>query len=341
MKKKLLLTGLVMGAIAVANQTWAQESPVPFPNLPAPSGTNGPFVLLIATDPTALEGTSTGSFTLIRNGGTNALTVSLGISGSASNGVDYSTIPTNVTIPAGFLAIDIPVSPIVDTNNRGNKTVTLTIQPGTNYQTGGDHRATVTIIDDVFNTPAPTVSISSPTNGSTFAFPAPISITADPSDPGATITSVSFFANDEFLGKVTNSPYTLTWSNAHAGHYALFARAVDNLNQSAVSTPVDITVTTVLPVVAITSPTNGQNFTAHQDIPIDATVTDASSAASIAKVTFYANNHVLGTVTNAPYQIVWSNAPAGFYGLEAAATDNVGQKAYSKTVVINVSRPPQ
>jgi hypothetical protein len=37
--------------------------------------------------------------------------------------------------------------------------------------------------------------------------------------------------------------------------------------------------------------------------------------------------------------VTWSNAPAGLYNLQAAATDNVGQRGYSKGVVINITRP--
>jgi hypothetical protein len=326
MNKQLLLTSLIAGAMTLGSQLHAQNSE--------------PFVTITATDPMALEGTSTGAFTLIRNGDTSsALTVDLGIGGSASNGVDYAQITNEVTIPAGYLAIDIAVTPIVDTTDRGNKTVVLTIKTNADYQVGGERRATVTIIDDVFNTPVPTVSLVEPTNGSTFEFPAGITLTADAGDSGgATITSVSFFVDDDLLGRVTNAPYTLVWTNGHGGRHMLFARAVDNLGQSALSTPIEVTITDILPAVQITSPTNGQNFSAHQDIPIAATVTDADSAATIARVTFYANGRSLGSVTNTPYQIAWSNAPAGFYTLQAAATDNVGQKAYSKGVQINVSR---
>jgi hypothetical protein len=123
------------------------------------------------------------------------------------------------------------------------------------------------------------------------------------------------------------------------GTYTLFARAVDNLNQSALSPLVQITVTEVLPVVAITTPTNGSSFTAHQDIPIAAAVTDAAPGATIRSVAFYDNGLLLDSVTNAPYQIIWSNAPAGFYTLQAKATDNTGLRAYSKGVFINISEP--
>ncbi len=104
---------------------------------------------------------------------------------------------------------------------------------------------------------------------------------------------------------------------------------------------VNITVTDVLPKVVITTPTNGSSFSAHENIPIAADVTDANTSATIAMVAFYANGRFLGSVTNTPYSIVWSNAPAGFYGLEATATDNIGQRGFSKTVEINVTRPPR
>ncbi len=337
MNEKLMLTCVITTALAFGSQSRAQ-TPDPTPASP----TNEPFVMISATDPTALEGTSSGAFTVIRNGDTNAaLTVFLGIGGSASNGVDYAQTTNEVTIPAGYLAIDIAVQPIVDTVNRGNKTVVLTIETNASYQIGGDHRATVNIIDDVFNTPAPTVAIIDPTNGSTFAYRSDITLTAEASDPGASIDYVSFYANDDFLGRVTNAPYTLVWTNAKAARYTLFARTVDNLNQSTISAPIQISITDVLPMVTITTPTNGENFVAHQNIPIAADVTDADSSATIASVSFYEHEHLLGTTTNAPYQIVWTNAPQGFYTLQAAATDNAGQRGFSKGVVINISKPPR
>ena len=200
------------------------------------------IVEIRATDPYALEGTSTASFTLVRHGDTNAaLDVALSFSGSGSNGVDYQAVSNTVTIPAGFLAVDIPITPIVV--NTGNKTVTLTIETNSAYVSGFHRRATVNIIDDTFNDPLPTVTITSPTNGSTFSAPATITATAAATDPDFNISSVSFFADDLFLGRATNSPFSVTVTNVRAGHYEIFARAVDTAGQSAFSTPVSISVT--------------------------------------------------------------------------------------------------
>jgi len=298
-----------------------------------------PYVQLLATDPTALEGTSSGAFTLIRYGpNTSNLEVFLAISGTASNGVDYATISGTVTIPSGSQAVDILVEPIVDTARRGNKTVALSVKTNANYQVGGFRHASVSIVDDVFDIPAPTVKLTSPTDGSTFNDPKSITLKADASDSGVPVTSVSFYANDTFLGKSATSPYSLVWSNPPPGHFSLFARAVNQVGESALSAPVQIIVTDTVPVVTITSPTNGQNFVAHQDITIKADASDSDD--SIQSVRFYANTELLGVVTNAPYTLVWSNAPPGIFFLIAAATDQSGDRAYSKPVIIDVSGFP-
>jgi len=181
------------------------------------------------------------------------------------------------------------------------------------------------------------VTLTAPTNHSAFDNPATITITAEVNDPGVHIQSVSFYANDQSLGRSTVSPYSIVWSNPPSGEFALFARAVDQFGRSALSAPVQITVTDIDPVVKLTSPTNGANFAIQQDIPLAADVSDADTNATIVSVSFYANDHSLGSVSNAPYSLVWSNAPGGFFILRAVATDNSGDKGYSKPVLINVS----
>jgi hypothetical protein len=203
-----------------------------------------PSVSVIASDGTALEGVSSGAFTLLRYGPTNnAVTVSIGFSGTASNGVDYGPISSTVTIPAGNLAVDIPVVPLIDTARRGNKTVELTVRTNATYKNVSYRKARVEIIDDIYNIPPPSVSITSPSNGGTYFSPGPISLTVEAGDPDVPITSVSYYANDVFLGKATNSPFSLSWTSVTNGNYAVFARAVDSVNQSVISAPVHITVT--------------------------------------------------------------------------------------------------
>ena len=325
------LMGPLLGAalMAVASPLFAQDSN---------SATNPPLVVVVAPDPTALEGTSSGAFTLIRYGSTDAdLNVNVLFSGSASNGVDYASISNVITIPAGSLSADVQVDPILNDANRGNKTVILTLDTSSDYQIGAHHRAAVKIIDDLFDLLPPTITLTSPTNNSAFTNPPSITLAADVSEADVTVSSVSFYANDDFLGRATNSPFSLVWSNPPSGHFSLFARAVDQFGRSALSAPVHITVTDLKPIVTLTSPTNGSHFTAHQDIPLTADAQDPDGNDTIASVSFYANNHLVGTATSAPYSLVWSNAPRGAFTLRAVATDNSGDKGYSRPVHIKVS----
>ncbi len=323
--------GLVAATLAFGTCLRAGGSPS------APSDL--PSVVIMATDPTALEGTSSGAFTLLRYGpSTNDLKVNLAISGTASNGVDYAQTTNETTIPTGLLAVDIPINPLIDTMRRGNKTVVFTIVTNGNYSLGSGHKATVTIIDDIFNVLPPSITLTNPVDGAIFTNPPSITLQVDAGDADVAITSVSYYANDDFIGRSSTSPFSLVWTNPTSGKIALFARAVDSVGQSTISAPVHIQVVDTLPSVVLTSPTNGQNFMVHDDISIQADVTDADSSAVISKVSFYANSHLLGVATNAPYKFDWTDVPAGLYYLRAVATDQNGLKGYSSTVVINVSR---
>jgi hypothetical protein len=89
-------------------------------------------VSIKATDPTAKEPSDNGAFTVYRNANstsTAALTVYYSLSGTATNGKDYSTLSGNVIIPAGALSATIPVRVIDDLLKEGTETVTATIIP--------------------------------------------------------------------------------------------------------------------------------------------------------------------------------------------------------------------
>src|SRR5207302_3893464 len=107
---------------------------------------------------------------------------------------------------------------------------------------------------------APTVSITSPTNGQLFVTsPTNIAIAATASDSDG-VTNVAFYFNStNFIGNDTTSPYGLTWSNVTAGAYTLVAKATDSLGGSQYSAPVTSTVN-AMPSVSLTNPANGAYF---------------------------------------------------------------------------------
>ncbi|UII31405.1 Ig-like domain-containing protein [Fulvivirga ulvae] len=87
----------------------------------------------------------------------------------------------------------------------------------------------------------PSVSITSPANGSTYTAGDIVSISASASDTDGTVSKVEFFRNGTKIGEDTSSPYQVNWTSL-AGNYSLTAKATDNDGGAATSAAVSITV---------------------------------------------------------------------------------------------------
>lgn len=90
--------------------------------------------------------------------------------------------------------------------------------------------------------PAPAVSVTSPTNGTTVAGPTALLLSASASEVSGTVSYVQFYSGSTYLGEATAKPYTLAWNNIPAGAYSVTATAFDTAGNSTVSTPVGVTV---------------------------------------------------------------------------------------------------
>ena len=134
-----------------------------------------PVVTVSAAIPTANEtGLVAGKFTVTRSGATTAaLAVKLTLSGTATNGTDYSTIGTTVTIPIGSSSADIAVTPLADTLSEGSETVIATITSDSAYAVGTPSAATVTILDQ----PVVTIAASVPNADETGLVPGKFTVT--------------------------------------------------------------------------------------------------------------------------------------------------------------------
>ena len=149
-----------------------QTDGIPSNNTATAITTAGSAVIITATIPTAFEtGPSIGRFQVLRSGTTiNQLTVNYLISGTASNGVDYTTLPGSVIIFAGLGSALITVTPVNDSIPECAETVVLTLVSGTGYTVGAPSSDTVTIIDNdlpIVSVAAttPNASEAGPTNG--------------------------------------------------------------------------------------------------------------------------------------------------------------------------------
>ncbi len=118
----------------------------------ADSDTTSPLVRMRVTDRDAFEGGKGGQFLIERIGPTtNALNVTIAMSGTATAGSDYATIPTTVTIPAGASTALVNMTPLQDTAIETVETVILTISTSANYvrtASSADYAGTVNLYDD-------------------------------------------------------------------------------------------------------------------------------------------------------------------------------------------------
>ena len=124
--------------------------------------TSLPQVAVIASDPYAMEapGSDPGAFTFTRTGATGAaLNLSVAWSGTATNGSDYATLATTVTIPIGQSSVNVNVTPIDNAVIEGPETVIATINNSAAYiRNATATSATVALADG----DTPTVSVSVP-----------------------------------------------------------------------------------------------------------------------------------------------------------------------------------
>jgi len=181
--------------------------------------------------------------------------------------------------------------------------------------------------------PAPTVSITSPANGATFAPGATVVINATASDNGA-VARVEFYQGTSKLGEDNTAPYSLSWTNVPAGTYILTAKAIDNEGAVGTSAGVTITAGNAAPTVSLTAPANNASFSTGATVSLTASASDSDG--TVQKLEFFQGTTKLGEDTSAPFAWSWSNVPAGSYILTAKATDNGGATSTSAAVNITV-----
>jgi len=167
---------------------------------------------------------------------------------------------------------------------------------------------TITITPYGTTTAAPTVAVTSPSNGATYTAPASISLTANVTANGHTITKVQYWNGRTFIGEAATAPYSFTWNNVGAGNYNLSASAIYDAGTAASSAPVTVAVTATTPppssslTFAATSGTMTAPFIAGNGV-IYQTVNSEVSTGGRAAYSFTVPNggdYVISAVVNAP-----------------------------------------
>ncbi len=88
----------------------------------------------------------------------------------------------------------------------------------------------------------PTVSLSSPEDGTALDAPAAVTLTAEAQDTDGVISLVEFYSGTTRVGQFLNPPYTMALPNLGAGSFIFTAVATDNSGLKATSGPVSISV---------------------------------------------------------------------------------------------------
>lgn len=188
----------------------------------------------------------------------------------------------------------------------------------------------------------PSVSLTAPASGSTFAAGSNITVSASASDSDGNVTRVEFFRNGVSIGVDTSAPYSVTWSNAAAGSYSLTAVATDNGNATTTSAAVSVTVNTgTVPDTVPPSVPAGLRSTSKTASSITLAwnaSTDNSGGSGVAGYDVYRNGQPVGSPTGTGYTDSGLQASTT-YSYTVRARDNAGN-ASAQSGAIQVATNP-
>ena len=269
------------------------------------------------------------SITAPANGATVSGTTS--VTASASDNVGVSKVEFYVDGALKATAASSPYSYSWDTTGAANGSHTVTAKA---YDAAGNNAsASATVTVSNADTTPPTVSVSTPANGSTVS--GTVSVQATASD-NVGVSTVEFLVDGALRSSDASSPYSYSWDTTGAsnGSHTVAARARDAAGNTATSS-VTVTVSnsvpdTTPPSVSITSPVDGST--------VSATVSVAASASDnvgVSKVEFYVDGALKGTDTTSPYGYSWDTTAAGngSHTLTAKAYDAAGNTASASATV--------
>lgn len=187
---------------------------------------------------------------------------------------------------------------------------------------------------------APTVSITSPTNGGVAYEEQTLSITATATDD-VEVEFVSFTINNEVLFTDDTAPYQFDYSvPVGAGSLVLGATATDFGGNEGYAEPVVLSVTrdTSPPTITITSPATGSAFDGAVTVPVTA---NASDNQGVSAVEFYVDGQLKFTDYVAPYiyefLVPFTGNAGTRYVITARAIDPVGYFAEDSIEIVKAS----
>lgn len=189
---------------------------------------------------------------------------------------------------------------------------------------------------------SPTVALTSPANNATYSAGATIAVSANAADSDGTVTQVQFFRGTTSLGIDTSPPYSVSWTNAAAGSYAVKAVATDNAGATGTSALANITVNPVT-TPDTTAPSVPTGLSAPSVTSSSVTLTwtastDNAGGSGIAGYDVYRNGSLVGSPTSVGYTDSGLSA-ATAYNYRVRARDNAGNASAQGTQISATTSP--
>jgi hypothetical protein len=157
----------------------------------------------------------------------------------------------------------------------------------------------------------PQVLIDSPVSGTVLTGPTNVFVHATASDPDGAVVSISVYANGDLLGTSGGPEIATNWFPRRQGDYTLTVVATDDLGLTTTSEGVPVTVTGDFPQVTILNSIHEPGNCGYMRIPMGVPLYLQANVwmpgpFHITNVTFYINGEPIGSVSEPPYQILWT-----------------------------------
>jgi chitodextrinase len=259
-------------------------------------------------------------------GGTGTITIARGNTTAQTGDMQVANITFRTRTTSGAAAVAFTAG-----TSLVNATTNTNILPSLASTFGGTYTIDAT---------APTVSITTPTNGSTIGVGTNNAITASASD-NSSITNVQILIDGATVATLTTSPYTYTWNTSGASKttHTIQARATDPYGNTATSSLITVTVADrTAPSVSITAPANNATVSGGS-VNIAATSTDNVGGDGVARVEFYVDGTLRSTDTTSPYAYTWDSRTVsdGSHSLTARSYDNAVPANMATSSAVNVT----
>jgi hypothetical protein len=283
--------------------------------------------LVVTTAPPPDTTPPTVALTTPSDGATVSGQVSLGATASDAGGVASVAFAVDGT-PIGTDTV-APYTATWNSTSATNASHTLTATArDTIGNTATSAAVTVTVANAVDVSP-PTVSVTSPNEGSSVS--GSLQITANAGDDVG-VTGVSFAVDGATVGSDATSPYGVTWDSTSSsnGPHTLTAKATDAAGNTGTSAPVGVTVDNT---TDRTPPSAPGNLTATVDGPTKVTLawTASTDTTGIASYEVSRDGSVIGSVPTPGY-VDRQIAPSTNAMYSVTAIDPGGNRSQPATV---------